>query len=103
MIYTKYRPVYFFLLLNQNSMQIQKKCHFWSRITSKNDKKWLIGEMTLKSEGFIHNFYRIFLLFDLISYALCMIYLILSIYLIESSHIKRKYLIFIHNYFFYLK
>ena len=30
-------------------MQIQKKCHFWSRITFKSDQKWLISDMTLKS------------------------------------------------------
>ena len=30
-------------------MQIQKKGNFWSRIKSKNDQKWLLGEMTLKT------------------------------------------------------
>ena len=69
-------------------MQIQKKGHFWSRITSTSDQKWLYGEMTLKSESFINIFelHRIKLqLFDLISYALSIIYSILSIYMIESS------------------
>ena len=35
-------------ILNQNSIQIQKKGNFWSKTTSKIDQNWLLGEMTLK-------------------------------------------------------
>ena len=96
MIYTRFKPVYFFSYRIRIQCRFRKKGHFWSRITSKSVQKWLYGEMTLKSESFIIIFllHRIKLhLFDLIYYALGM-YSILCIYLIESSP-KQKFKRFI--------